>query len=73
MGEMLARVHIPPAVPIKFAEDIEFDPLAIHEIVKDVFGARRMSVTYGECNFGKTTLMLDLAFRMPSGVRDALS
>ena len=55
-------------LPIEFAEDIDFDPLAIHEIVEDVFGARRMSVTYGESNSGKTTLMLDLAFRMPSGL-----
>lgn len=64
--EVLDPVTRPP-LPLEWADDITFDPLGLEEIVEDVFGARRMSVTYGDSNAGKTTLMLDLAFRMPTG------
>ena len=53
-------------LPLVWAKDVVFDPHALPEIVEDVFIAGGMSVTYGETNSGKTTLMLDLALRMPT-------
>lgn len=69
MGEPVMRLedYTQPTLPIERADEIEFSETDLHEIVEDVFGARRMSVTYGESNSGKTTLMLDLALRMPTG------
>lgn len=57
-----------PSIPLERADEIEFNPLDVHEIVEDMFGARRASVTYGDSGSGKTTLMLDLALRMPTGL-----
>ncbi len=67
MSALINQLQTDP-LPIEWAEEIEFDPLGIQEIVEDVFGARRLSCTYGQSNSGKTTLMLDLALRMPAGL-----
>jgi putative DNA primase/helicase len=46
---------------------IIYDPNDMREIVERTLTAGGMSVWYGEPNSGKTTLLLDLALRMPSG------
>ena len=65
---LLDDLQLDERLPIEWASEIEFDPTGIQEIVEEVFGARRVSVTYGASNSGKTTLMLDLAFRMTAGL-----
>ncbi len=60
------RELMPP--PLWWADGIVWDPLSTHEIVEDVFTAGAMSIVYGESNSGKTTLLLDLALRMPAGL-----
>lgn len=54
-------------LPFEWANQITFDPEGVSEIVEDVFVAGAMSMTYGESNSGKSTCMLDLGFRMPTG------
>lgn len=69
MTAPLARVEAAsrPVLPFRWAHQVIFDPTSAQEIVEDIFIAGGMSVTYGESNSGKTTLMADLAFRMPTG------
>jgi hypothetical protein len=63
-----ARTYTRPPIPFEWASSIVFDPEQLREIVEEVFTAGGMSVFYGESNSGKSTLILDLAFRMPDGL-----
>lgn len=62
-----AGLAVPAPIPFKWASTITYDPQALREIVEDVLTAGGLSVVYGESNSGKTTIMLDLAFRMTGG------
>jgi RecA-family ATPase len=55
-------------IPFAWASRITADLSELTEIVEGVFTAGGLSIVYGESNSGKSTLMLDLAFRMPSGL-----
>jgi hypothetical protein len=57
-----------PAIPFEWAFAIEDNVGELREIVEDCLTAGGASVVYGESNSGKTTLLLDLAFRMPDGL-----
>lgn len=57
-----------PPIPFAWASTITTDLHELREIVESTFTAGGISVVYGESNSGKTTLVLDLAFRMPSGL-----
>jgi hypothetical protein len=66
----VAALPLPQREPIAFqwACHIGDDAADVEEIVEGVLTAGGMSVWYGEPNCGKTTLLLDLAMRMPSGL-----
>ncbi|HUG26220.1 helicase RepA family protein [Piscinibacter sp.] len=57
-----------PPIPFQWASTIAYDPEELREIVESVLTAGGMSMWYGESNSGKTTILLDLGFRMPSGL-----
>ena len=57
-----------PPIAFKWANGIDDDLSDLEEIVEDVLTAGGMSVWYGAPNSGKTTMLLDLAVRMPSGL-----
>lgn len=57
-----------PPLAFEWASTIGEDLSDLEEIVEGVITAGGMSVWYGEPNSGKTTMLLDLALRMPSGL-----
>lgn len=57
-----------PPIAFQWASTIKDDAAEVDEIVEGVLTAGGMSVWYGEPNCGKTTMLLDLAMRMPSGL-----
>lgn len=61
-------IHTRKPIPFKWASEIDADLNDLKEIVEGVLTAGGMSVVYGESNSGKTTLILDLALRMPDGL-----